>query len=270
MGRGRRRGAGVLALVWLFTLGGGLTTALAEPGYEDLRPRWKGARTAQLRFVTVTPPKQATKGGCPVAPALPTAPVTAAHALGRSVTVYSAPDGSQTHRLANPTRDHQRLHLRVLEQRRGWLHVMLPVRPNGTTGWIRTGDVSRSGVPTRILVEKCAKRLTLFRGDEVLMRETVAIGKPASPTPAGEFYVDFTFRFQPFSAAYGPAMISVAGFSEVLKSFHGAIPQIAIHGTRAQWSIGKPASNGCVRMRNDAAVALSQLVLPGTPVTIVA
>lgn len=45
---------------------------------------------------------------------------------------------------------------------------------------------------------------------------------------------------------------------------------IYIHGTPSEGLIGRPASNGCVRMYNRDVIELFNLVPEGTPVTIVA
>ena len=43
---------------------------------------------------------------------------------------------------------------------------------------------------------------------------------------------------------------------------------IYIHGTNHEESLGKPASHGCIRMRNSELLDLFELVDPGTPVVI--
>ena len=96
----------------------------------------------------------------------------------------------------------------------------------------------------------------------------VAVGKPATPTPVGRFFVDVwlpnpggpTARF----------LLSVSGFSEVLKSFAGGRGQIALHGWSDPSVMGRNVSNGCIRMRNDDIRHLSELAPLGTPVEIIA
>ena len=44
---------------------------------------------------------------------------------------------------------------------------------------------------------------------------------------------------------------------------------IYIHGTPEEWLIGKPASHGCIRMKNRNVVELFNLVREGTLVEIV-
>jgi lipoprotein-anchoring transpeptidase ErfK/SrfK len=65
-------------------------------------------------------------------------------------------------------------------------------------------------------------------------------------------------------------MLSIAAYSEVLTNFGGGVGQIAIHGTNARGSVGKEASNGCIRLYNEDIVRLRDLAPTGTPVEIVA
>ena len=44
-----------------------------------------------------------------------------------------------------------------------WLHVALPLRPNGVTGWVRAPNVQRASVRTRITVDLSERRVRLYR-----------------------------------------------------------------------------------------------------------
>ena len=208
---------------------------------------------------------------CPAPPAsMPAGDTIALTAKYTETEVFDAPDGRVVKRLPSPTRDNQLLHLRAVESVPGWYRAQMAERPNGVTGWVRMDDVETSRTPYRILVERCARRLTLFQSGRMVMQEPVAVGKGSTPTPLGDFYVDFLEKWQP-SSKYGPWLISVSGFSEVYTSFgKGGIGQIGIHGTQARTSVGRPTSNGCVRMHNEDIEKLARWVTPGTPVLIVA
>jgi lipoprotein-anchoring transpeptidase ErfK/SrfK len=216
------------------------------------------------------PPKTTTGArSCPAMPVVPLLPDTAASAVGPRLDVYDAPDGRRVRSLTNPTIEGQRLNVLVVERAGIWLRVRLPMRPNGTTGWVRLTDVSQYEAPFRIVVQLCAHRLTVFRGGKAVWAQPVAVGAPRTPTPKGEFYVDFVTPMR-YGGAYGPYLLSVAGFSNVLHQFgKNGIGQIGIHGTNRPASIGTSASHGCVRLHNDALLTLVKLVPPGTPVTIV-
>ena len=161
----------------------------------------------------------------------------------------------------------------VLEERGGrpcaprWLRVQLPQRPNGVTGWVRARDVQLVRVSTRIDVDVSARLLVLRRNGRVLLRTRAAVGASSTPTPLGRFYVNQ--RLLPFdpNGAYGPAALGVSAFSPVLKTWAQGGP-IGIHGTNEPWSIGKPVSNGCVRVPNAVMRRLFRLVPAGTPVFI--
>ena len=208
---------------------------------------------------------------CPAPPAsLPSGDTIALTAKYTETEVFDAPDGRVVKRLPSPTRDNQLLHMRAVESVPGWYRAQMAERPNGVTGWVRMADVETSRTPYRILVERCARRLTLFQNGRMVMQEPVAVGKGSTPTPLGDFYVDFLEKWRP-SSKYGPWLISVSGFSEVYTSFgKGGIGQIGIHGTQARTSVGRPTSNGCVRMHNEDIEKLARWVTPGTPVLIVA
>ena len=54
----------------------------------------------------------------------------------------------------------------------------------------------------------------------------------------------------------------------MLTEFAGGDGQVGIHGTDDPGSIGNPVSNGCVRVPNDVAVQLAELLPLGTPVVV--
>lgn len=146
------------------------------------------------------------------------------------------------------------------------LQVRLPIRPNGSTAWIETDQVQTWVVPNHIVVDVSDRMLWALHGDEVLLEAPVAVGSPNTPTPLGDFYVDISLD-EP-GGSYGSWMLSVAGFSDVLREFAGGIGQIAIHGWSDDSVVGQAVSNGCVRMPNPVIDRLAPLAPVGTPVHI--
>lgn len=160
----------------------------------------------------------------------------------------------------------------VQDEQDGWVQVQLPVRPNGTTGWIPAEGLEESTTDLHIEVSLSWYRLKLFDGDELLLDAPVAVGATDSPTPTGTFFTTTLMQGYPQPSAYGVAAIGLSGFSEVLDSFSGGPPQIAIHGTYDDAAIGSQVSNGCIRLSNADITALVA-ALPqhlGVPVTIAA
>ncbi len=191
-------------------------------------------------------------------------PSQAAEAIVPRVGLYDAPDGNVLQTLNNPTIERVPLMMSVLERSGQWLKVQVPVRPNETTGWIKESNVELSTVENHIVVEVSNRRLSAFSGSELLMQVPVGVGKARTPTPTGRFYVDIAVKNP--GGAYGAFMLSVAGFSNVLRSFGNGVGQVAIHGTNNPGSVGQFSSNGCMRLNNAAVIELAGIAPPGTPV----
>jgi lipoprotein-anchoring transpeptidase ErfK/SrfK len=156
----------------------------------------------------------------------------------------------------------------VQQEREGWLQALLPMEPNGSQGWIRSRDVALTEHPFRIRVDLSVRRLTVFDGDTILLREPVAIGQPSSPTPTGLFFTTVLVEPDDPSGPYGRYAYGLSGYSEVYEEFAGGNGQVAIHGTNAPSLIGQAVSHGCVRMENGAIARLARTVPLGTPVRI--
>jgi len=148
-----------------------------------------------------------------------------------------------------------------------WYRVQLPVRPNGVTGFVRAGAVDVGRVRTRIRVDVSARRLTLFRNGRLVLRTVVAVGARATPTPTGSYYVNQRLIPANTSGPYGPGALGISAYSNVLRNWAQGGP-VAIHGTNEPWSIGRAASNGCIRVRNRVVRRLFAATPAGTPVTI--
>jgi lipoprotein-anchoring transpeptidase ErfK/SrfK len=149
-----------------------------------------------------------------------------------------------------------------------WLKVLLPVRPNGSTGYVRVADVTLSQADKVVDVDLGAKRLRVVGRDGVLIDTPIAIGSPKNPTPTGSYYVTDVLDTQNDGGAYGPFAIGVSAHSDTLTEFAGGDGDIGIHGTNQPSSIGNAVSHGCVRVPNDVVVQLAGMLPLGTPVTI--
>jgi lipoprotein-anchoring transpeptidase ErfK/SrfK len=148
-----------------------------------------------------------------------------------------------------------------------WYRVQLPLKPNGATGFVRASAVEVSRVRTRILIDVSARRLSFFRGGKRILKTAVAVGSPATPTPTGHYYVNQLLVPADTSGPFGPGAIGISAFSDVLTGWVQGGP-IAIHGTNEPWSIGKAASNGCVRVANPVLLRMFRSTRAGTPVVI--
>jgi lipoprotein-anchoring transpeptidase ErfK/SrfK len=200
---------------------------------------------------------------------------TVATATVPLVNVYDSPDQPQPVRgLEHPVKPQgTALVFLVAEQppdRPEWLKVHLPVRPNGSTGWIRTSDVSLASHTFRIVVELGAHRLTVWKGNDPFAQEPIAVGKEEAPTPGGVFYTYQLLKTVEAQdqRAYGPYAYGLSGFSEVFTSFMGGEGRLAIHGTSDPSSVGQDVSHGCIRMTNEAITRLVDALPIGVPVEV--
>jgi lipoprotein-anchoring transpeptidase ErfK/SrfK len=156
----------------------------------------------------------------------------------------------------------------VRGRRDDWLHVLLPMRPNGADGWIRARHVDLAPDPYRVEVDLSRRRLIVFEDDRSIMRERVAVGMPDAPTPTGLFFTTVLARPDDPTGPYGRFAYGLSAYSEVYREFAGGDGQVAIHGTNAPWLIGQAVSHGCIRMRNEAIARLADFLPVGTPVRV--
>ncbi len=198
-------------------------------------------------------------------------PAFAATAKVRAVTVFDSPDGNQLRRLAHP--QPSRAPQTFLEKNlrgRDWLEVYLPVRPNGSSGWVRSSEVTVSALLYRVDVHLSEHRLEVYERDVLRDEYPVGIGTQNTPTPGGIFYLKELLKPTNKDDFYGPFAYGLSGFSNVLTKFGAGEGVIGIHGTDDESSIGKDVSSGCVRMYNADITTLAKLLPLGTPVRILA
>ena len=148
-----------------------------------------------------------------------------------------------------------------------WLHVQLPLRPNGATGWVRASRVKRTAVRTRIVVDLSARTVRFYKDGRLALHARAAIGAAATPTPLGRYYVNQRLIPSDPGGPFGPGAIGISAFSPVLTGWAQGGP-VAIHGTNEPWSIGRAVSNGCIRIPNAVDKKLFWQAPAGTPVII--
>jgi lipoprotein-anchoring transpeptidase ErfK/SrfK len=196
---------------------------------------------------------------------------------GPTLAVYASPAAaSPSWTFPNPWLLNGDASLRVpqvllVERRLGsWLRLELPVRPNGTTGWVRSRDVVLQEDPYRIVVQLGARHLTVYSGTAVVTQDTVAVGAPATPTPTGTFYLRVLLKAPDPTTVYGPYAYGLSGHSDALTAFDGGDAELGIHGNNDASVLGQGVSHGCIRMSNAKITALASLLPLGTPVQIAA
>lgn len=159
--------------------------------------------------------------------------------------------------------------LAVLEPPSGeWVEVMLPGRPNGSTGWVRSDQVSLFVADGEIVVDLSERALTYTIDDVEVVRTEVGIGSPHNQTPTGEFFVTDRVTLADPSGPWGSHALGLSARSDTITEFNGGDGIIGIHGTNNPASIGDDISLGCVRVPAPEISLLHELVPLGTRVTV--
>jgi lipoprotein-anchoring transpeptidase ErfK/SrfK len=191
---------------------------------------------------------------------------------GKDIPVYAAPDpnAQPIDTLSRRTEYQIPRTLLAFNSYADWVQVYLPTRPNSSTGWVKTADVKVADAPLEwaVKVDLANYRVTVLHNGVVDFETDAAIGSPEYPTPIGTFYITdpLDLRNQP-GTGYGAYALGLSGHSDVLTDFAGSDGQIALHGTDNPGDVGQAISHGCVRLKNDDILRLSELPL-GTPVYI--
>ncbi|HEY6030015.1 MAG TPA: L,D-transpeptidase [Gaiellaceae bacterium] len=146
-----------------------------------------------------------------------------------------------------------------------WYRLSLPMRPNGSYGWVPARAVDLHPVRNRIVVDRARRQLTVLRGGTTLLRTTIAVGAPGMETPAGRFYVQA--RFVPDNSFLGVFALETSAYSRLSEWPGGGV--VGIHGTSRPDLLGQAVSHGCIRVSNEAAAELRRLAPLGTPITVV-
>lgn len=117
------------------------------------------------------------------------------------------------------------------------------------------GTAGTAAVLPRIHVHVDTRILTMTR-DGTVITYPVAVGKPSTPSPVGEWEVVYKSLNPggPFGVRWMRLSVPWGGYG--------------IHGTNNPKSIGKAVSHGCIRLYNEDVVILYDLTPIGTPVSI--
>jgi hypothetical protein len=152
---------------------------------------------------------------------------------------------------------------------RVWVHIRIPGRPNGRTGWVPQSALGEFHV-THWLIEirLHARRLTAYYNGGLRFSAPVGVGKPSTPTPAGHFWIRERMKMSDPSNPYWPYALGTSAYSSLTEWPGGGV--VGIHGALGapQLIPGDP-SHGCVRMHDADIAWLAPRVQLGTPVHII-
>jgi lipoprotein-anchoring transpeptidase ErfK/SrfK len=163
---------------------------------------------------------------------------------------------------------HDRTVLPVLAHHGRWLKVRLPGRPNGRTGWITKTATLHWATNWHLVVNRSRRQVSVYRSGRLLRVFKAVVGKPSTPTPAGEFFVEESIALRS-SDVGAPFALALSARSEVLQEFDGGPGQIALHGLSNVGGVpGTAVSHGCIRLGDDVMRWLVVRIGTGTPVSV--
>ncbi|HHV61515.1 MAG TPA: L,D-transpeptidase family protein [Firmicutes bacterium] len=148
---------------------------------------------------------------------------------------------------------------------------LMPDAIIGPRTWVKLGELALSLDPVKpvaarpsappkgkvaIVIDTERRTLTILSDKEPYAEFPVAVGKPSTPSPPGEWKV---VKKGAWSGGFGTRWMGL----NVPWGIYG------IHGTNKPWSIGTAASGGCIRMFNHDVELIFDWIKIGTPVKII-
>jgi len=149
-----------------------------------------------------------------------------------------------------------------------WAQVLLPMRPDGLRGWIRTNQVRIMSDPWRIDISLGAHLILVHRGAVLVYQGPVATGAPATPTPVGDYFIRVLLRSTDPASPFGPYAYGFSAHSDALTTYNGNDAELGLHGNDDPAALGTSVTLGAVRMDNAEIAALAAVLPLGTPVHI--
>jgi lipoprotein-anchoring transpeptidase ErfK/SrfK len=148
-----------------------------------------------------------------------------------------------------------------------WYRALLPLRPNGRTGFIPARSLRLSQTLYRLEVDRLRLKLTLWNGCQIAGRYPIGLGTKDTPTPVGTFYLVALVKPPTDGSVYGTYAYGLSAYSDALTNWTGG-GIIGLHGTNDPSSIGERKSHGCIRMQNRDIEHLVKILPLGTPIEI--
>jgi lipoprotein-anchoring transpeptidase ErfK/SrfK len=149
----------------------------------------------------------------------------------------------------------------------GWSQVLLPNRPNKSTGWVHVtdSDFERAENDYLVTVDLASFHMEVTKKDQKVGEWTIGTGKPEFPTPTGRTYIMASIKET--VTTYSPYILPLGAHSDSHETFGGGPGTVALHGWPDSSPFGKAGSDGCIRVPKDALDLL--LTLPLGTVVIV-
>lgn len=247
-------GVAVIALIL------GAVMLLARPSGEPgtPQPNAQAGQEVQVNLASLTESNTHTKiAGAPTDPR-PAKPTdgTVVHPR-KPIAIYTEPKGKPIAKIG--PQQLGKTWLPVVDERAGWVRVLLPSKPNGSTGWLRDSGLQKAVTPYEIRVHLTSMTMELLREGRELGSWSIGIGKPDTPTPTGRTFLLGSF-VDP-NQKYSPVILPLGSHSDTLNDFGGGPGTVAIHTWPTTDVFGAAVSHGCIRVPKDALSRLTEVPL---------
>jgi lipoprotein-anchoring transpeptidase ErfK/SrfK len=154
----------------------------------------------------------------------------------------------------------------VITEQGPWVQVLLPSRPNGSTGWVYVNNnVESAQNPFTVIVRRDAFELEIRNGDRSAGTWKIGVGKAEYPTPTGRAFI--VASIAETVNTYSPIVLPLSFHSDSHQTFGSGSGTVGIHTWPDNSFVGKADSDGCIRVTKEVLDKLAELPL-GTIVTI--
>jgi hypothetical protein len=189
------------------------------------------------------------------------------HPIGR-IGAYDAP-GGQAKAFLDPTISGVDVTMPILERRSGWVGVLLP-SVNRTMAWVPPGSWTTVALRDQLVVARSTHQLYWLRNDTLVRSWPVTLGAVGQSTPLGRTFILGRSALPGY--VYANTEVFALGAvpddpGTVPGSLRGA--HIGLHTWYNDDTLGKDATNGCIRLTKTGQQQLLAEIMPGTEVLVV-
>jgi hypothetical protein len=155
----------------------------------------------------------------------------------------------------------------AVDRKGPWLAVIATALKNNQVAWldVRHDQPRMWRERLSLRADLSERKLELLRGNKVIRRITVTVGRPDTPTPTGRFTVTDKLIPDRSVAYYGCCLLALSGHQPNLRPGWAGGDRIAIHGGG---NLGSAASAGCLHASDADLKELMKIIPVGTPVVI--
>ncbi len=176
------------------------------------------------------------------------------------IAVFDAPSGTAVAKLPS-TQFKSPTWVPIVAERGDWARVLLPSRPNRSTGWVRvdTDRVEKARTPYVVDVDVDSRWMVVRKNGREIGSWSVGVGAPGTRTPEGRTFIMASIRET--VTDFSPIILPLGTHSKTLTTYGGGPGTVALHGWPDPSVFGTASSDGCVRIPDDALALVKSLPL---------